>query len=311
MSWLTPTPADLKFFDSLNQRDDSVRLTKYLAPALRIDATLLRNSRLRYMPGTDASLESAVWFSNLAVSRSARAISLAPGVARLLTDRLDAETSLTDITGFIKAQVIDWPAELRLEQQLRLAARINDIASIQQGLRTVLGWFEHADNDNKRIEILRWVRGALPRLIKPEWQLEEAQWLMQLAAATLGDTTGELALGSHSAESIPAWLSSSIALHQTGELGLNIRPGQLEFVEAGTGKHDLPVGAVIPALIGIKLTNNSEITWQRVWAGQVLEIPAETQRLELITISGQRFELLIEQDTIPEAEPQVAIATFT
>ena len=261
-----------------------MRLARLLAPALRIDTTLLRNMRMRYLPGTNAGLESALWFGNLVVSRSSRAISFTPGVARLLTDALDAEARLSTITDFIESQIVDWPAELRLEQQLRLAARLDDTDAIRQSLRKVLGWFEHAESDDDRVEILRWARAALPRLIKPEWRLQEAQWLIQLAAATLGDTTGDLERASNSAEGLPDWLGSRLQQSGDGELGLNLRPGQLEFVDAGEGTHNLPVGPVIPALLGLKTPGNGKTRWERVWAGQVLAIPADAQRLEFITL---------------------------
>ncbi|MCP4467935.1 MAG: SUMF1/EgtB/PvdO family nonheme iron enzyme [Halieaceae bacterium] len=308
MSWLNPEPPDLDTYAALNQQDDSVRLARLLAPALRIDTTLLRNMRMRYLPGTNAGLESALWFDNLVMSRSARAISFSPGVARLLTDALDAEARLSTITDFIESQIADWPAELRLEQQLRLAARIDDTGSIQLGLRKVLGWFEHAASDDDRVEILRWARAALPRLIKPEWQLQEAQWLIQLAAATLGDTTGELERASKSAEGLPGWLGSRLQQSGNGELGLNLRPGQLEFVDAGAGAHNLPVGPVIPALLGIKTPGNDKTRWERVWAGQVLAIPADAEQLELITLSGQRYELKIEHDDTARDRSETAAA---
>ncbi len=108
MSWLNPEPPDLDTYAALNQQDDSARLARLLAPALGIDTTLLRNMRMRYLPGTNAGLESALWFSNLVASRSARAIGCTPGVARLLTGALDAEARLSNVTDFIETQIVNW-----------------------------------------------------------------------------------------------------------------------------------------------------------------------------------------------------------
>jgi len=306
VSWLIPTDADHGFVANLDRDDDSVRLARLLAPALRIDVTLLRNMRMRYLPRSDAGLESALWFSDLAVSRSARAISFPPGVARLLTDELDTDIpkrpTLSEVAGFIQQHAADWPRETRLEQRLRLAARADDTAGVREGLRSVLRWFEQAADDPARHEILRWVRGAVPELVRPEWALEEAHWLTQIAAATLGDTTGELAAGNLNAEGVPSWLSQRLPADHGNELGLNVRPGQLQFVESGTGTHTLPVGPAIPALLGLQPGENSETYWERIWAGQVLPIPQDTRRLTLITLSGNSYDLLIEEELKPSEE---------
>lgn len=314
MSWLIPTDADHGFVANLYRNDDSVRLARLLAPALRIDVTLLRNMRMRYLPRSDAGLESALWFSDLAVSRSARAISFPPGVARLLTDELDTDNpkrpTLSEVAGFIQQHAADWPRETRLEQRLRLAARADDSAGVREGLRSVLRWFEQAADDPARHEILRWVRGAVPELVRPEWVLEEAHWLTQIAAATLGDTTGELAAGNLNAEGVPSWLSQRLPADHGNELGLNVRPGQLQFVESGTGTHTLPVGPAIPALLGLQPGENSETYWERIWAGQVLSIPQDTRRLTLITLSGNSYDLLIEEEPSPAEENIGAQARF-
>lgn len=313
MSWLTPTDVDHSLVEELDQDDDSVRLATLLAPALRIDVTLLRNMRMRYLPRSDAGLESALWFSDLVVSRSVRAISFPPGVARLLTDNLETaqqqSPTLPEVVMFIQHHAAYWPRETRLEQQLRLAARADNTSTVREGLRSVLRWFEEATDDNARQEILRWVRGAVPKLVRPEWELKEAHWLTQIAAAVLGDTTGDLATGNLNAREIPSWLNHHLPAADDGnKLGLNVRPGQLQFVEAGKGAHNLTVGPAIPALLGLQPGNSGETHWKRIWAGQILPIPRETRHLTLITLSGTSYTLQIEEESKPSQENAHAVA---
>ena len=297
MTWLNPSQADLDEFNLLDDDSINFQFALHLAPALRIDATVLRNMRVRYFPASNASLESGIWFSNLVESRSARIITFKPGLARLLTDRLALTQDYSEIILFLTTLTRDWPKELHLEQQLRLATRIDDTQFIEDSLRKILNWFTNAKDDHSRIELLRWVRAAIPGLIKPHWKITEVQWLIQLAAVTLGDATGELAQSSQISEGLPHWLQKRVPPQLPGKLGLNIRPGQLEFVKAGAGQHDLPVGTAIPALIGINQNGESKVKWERVWPGKVINTIAITDRLELITLSGQRFELLIEQES--------------
>ena len=295
MGWLDPTPDDHQVLNSPNLSQQLSLFARHLSPALRVDTTLLRNIRLKYFRRSNASLESDLWFSQLVESRSARVISLKPGVARLLTDQLP-DIELSNIVAYIDSQTLKWPREIRLEQELRLAARINDKASIQGLLKQVLNWFEYSDTNSERIELLRWARVALPGLIKSQWQLDEALWLMQLAAVTLGDTTGQLADNSKTNKPLPGWLHKHIADNQHGEIGLNLRPGQIEFIKAGTGRHDLPVGRVIPALVGIQQDDDENINWERVWPGKVITIEHHVGRILFTTISGNQYKLEINQN---------------
>ena len=86
MSWLVP---DNYAHDLLESNSKEVlELAKLLSLSPRIEPLLLRNMRLKFLPGSEPELEYQLWFSTLITARSTQNIVLYQDVARLLANEL-------------------------------------------------------------------------------------------------------------------------------------------------------------------------------------------------------------------------------
>ena len=297
MTWLEPTSADRDLVTQIRARSPSLyHLALVLAPALRVEPLLLRNARLRFLPRSDAGLESELWFAPLISSRSARAVVMRPGVARVLTDMLaDAESPfpLADVLAFVEDQTRHWPAEERLEQALRQSARRGDTNALRDGLRVALRRIAAASGDNERRDLARWLKGALPALSEEGQGPAELDLAAQFAAASLGDPGGTLGRRITIGEALPDWLRTFVPTGKTTQLGLRLWPGVLEILPPEEAEHRIDLGTPSPAPLHIQCEHQSQDAgaWEPCWPGKRIPLPTGCITLTLTTLSGARYRL--------------------
>ncbi|HRD90184.1 MAG TPA: hypothetical protein PK752_18290, partial [Accumulibacter sp.] len=71
MSWLQPTLFEKQLVEDARLRwPEIVPLARLLSLATRIEPLLLRNARVRFIPGSATEIESLLWFSPLIGARS-------------------------------------------------------------------------------------------------------------------------------------------------------------------------------------------------------------------------------------------------
>ena len=129
MSWLQPTPFEQDLVSDVRRRwPEIVPLARLLSLATRIEPLLLRNARLQFIPGSTTEIESQLWFSPLIGARSSGEVILHAGVARLLANELRAadQPPFDQVSDFTRRHSRHWSPEARLEQDLRLAALLDD-----------------------------------------------------------------------------------------------------------------------------------------------------------------------------------------
>ncbi|MDS4059548.1 MAG: hypothetical protein RKP73_13420, partial [Candidatus Contendobacter sp.] len=250
MSWIEPEPYDRRLFAALDLTSAFGRLCLILAPALRVEPRLLRNARRRYLPRTDADLENRLWFSRVVESRSARSVSLRPGLARLLVDHLAGGEGargaerLAHLYAFIAGQTRDWDELDRLEQALRWAIRDDDRPRVGELLRDLLRRIDTSGGERERTDLARWIKGALPSLRGATEAYRESGWLAQFAGATLGDTGLMLHGAAIPPDPMPAWLGALVPAGAGLALGVRLgRDGDRLILELrGTRIRPAPVG---------------------------------------------------------------------
>ncbi|RKT46636.1 SUMF1/EgtB/PvdO family nonheme iron enzyme [Thiocapsa rosea] len=305
MTWLAPTQADRDLVDRIEALNPALyRLGLVLATALRIEPLLLRNARLRFLPQSDAGLESELWFSPLVSSRSARSVLLRPGVARLLTERLTAAQApfqYEDVWAFIEDQTRHWPPEEHLEQALRQAARRGDTTALCEGLRTALRRIAVASGNNERRDLARWLKGALPALGGMGQGPIELDLAAAFAAAALGDPGGTLGQRMTRGEALPNWLRTFVPSGKTSQLGLRLWPGVLEVLPADEVEHRIDLGAPSPAPLHIRCEHPSghQGRWEPCWPGRRIPLPPGCTTLTLTTLSGARYRLAARPGQAP------------
>lgn len=295
MSWLEPSASKLvAYLDHLKKVDPPLyQLALVLAPALRVEPRLLRNARLRFLPGTEASLEARFWFSPLVANRSARSVAMRTGLARVLTDRLE-QPHFDEVWGFIQQHTAHWPLLDRLEQNLRQAARAQDQARIQEDLREVLRQVHRQSGDSERRELARWVKGALPGIGAADSGNAPAELglLAQFAAASLGDQGGGLSRRALE-PGLPSWLAKQVPSGKGYALGLRLRPGVLECLAADAGGHRLDLDLPPPVPVHIRRDDGvpDPGCWEPLYVGRTVPLFRGCGRFVLTTPTGARYLL--------------------
>ena len=286
MSWLSPIPDDAEQVAWMEaQAPDLYRLASRLAPALRVEPLLLRNARMAFMPDTDAGIESAFWMCDLIASRSARAVVMRPGIARLLTDRL-TDAQYRSVIRVIEENTAHWPWHDRLEQAMRWQARAGETDALQAAMRQVLGRLARAADDARRLDIARWAKGALPAALPEDHGIDEAAWLAQFAAAALGDAGAPLARRAARGQPLPGWLAERLPTTVAGQtVGLRWHPRLLVCLPAGKGDHDLALPTPVPAPVHIRCEPQGAGRWEVLWPGRQVPVP-DCRSLVLQPLAG-------------------------
>jgi formylglycine-generating enzyme required for sulfatase activity len=311
VSWLRPADADRQLLDYVAERQPEVlTLARRLAPALRIEPRLLRNGRLALLPESDAGLEAALWQSPLVASSSARGLTLKPGIARLLTNELAQQQEDYDASlRLIESNTAHWHPRERIEQSMRLdvPGLQADPEALRQKLRQVLRELIKTSEPRERQELARWAKGALPQLIDNEQALEEAAWLAQFTAATLGDSGALVQRQCQHGTPLPDWLATVAATEsQSHKVGLRWRPGVLECLADGEGPHSLELTTPLPAPVFLRCGEGDAGRWELFWPQRRIPLPVDCSGLLLQPLAGKAMRLERRRSETPqtgEAEP--------
>ncbi len=324
MSWLQPSRFEIDVVANVRRRwPEIVPLARLLAAASRVEPLLLRNARLHFLPGSSTELEFLFWFSPLVGARSSSEVILHPGAARVLVHRLwrREPKRFAQAVHFIRQHTRHWSPEDRLEQELRLDAMARDEAAVlrvQHGLQDMLKRLHdnepeedghQEDPEQRRIRLARWSRRTLTTVGGAQSRLPEALWLSQYASYSLG-TLAALPPGNEALPPPPRWLEASlpapyrqarlaIELHYSADRGLLV----LHFVAASADAPAIELPS-LPANLHVQRESDSG-HWCVVHTDARLELAATT-RVVLSTITGRRYEVLVELPPPPDVPAQLA-----
>lgn len=165
---LGPSPVDRTIAFLELRRPEVLELVELIAPAVRIEAALLRRLRLDVLPQLAASAEAAVWFSPLVQAHSPTGFALSVGAAVALRERLrgrweageeglrrrleQARSVYTEVHGYL-------PGALVMEEQMAWDLVMGDTVAIAHNLDRAVASFL-TDPDRCRF----WIGQATNRL---------------------------------------------------------------------------------------------------------------------------------------------------
>jgi formylglycine-generating enzyme required for sulfatase activity len=314
MSWLAPDD----FAQDLltGTASDVLQLAKYSALAPRIEPLLLRNMRVKFLPGSEPDLEHRLWFSNLVSARSTKNIVLDQGIARLLADQLTTDSDLlAQVWRYTQVCTAHWSGLDKLEQQLRYDCLLNDHNAINQGLQAVLSKISKTQDEDERLTLARWAKKTLPAISSASAPSDEIAWLAQYAATALGATAAWTTLSF--AKPMPGWLSSVLpAVFAKTQIGLQLRydTGADHQVlaclppEQSDSVLDLPTP--LPARLYVRTDSESAGRWLVVNVGSLIKIPNNAKTIELRTIDGKGYQLQVNLSSPLEPENTVTPVSF-
>lgn len=302
MSWYLPSQFDIELLANLRAKlaPEMMALAQFTALAPRIEPLLLRNMRTAMMPASDPDLEHQLWFSNLIAARSTLDIVLNQGVGRLLADELCLQDEvLTKVWTLTQRFTAHWSALDRLELKLRYHALQQDQNAITKGVQEALRAIHQANSQpDTQLELARWAKKTLPSIAAETTESNEIAWLAQFAATTLGATSGWTKLSA--SKPMPEWLGLRPLLTPQSQIGLQLRYDAsldyqvLECLPANDAAITLALPTPLPARLYIQPTNANEGFWEVINPGVRIKLPQASERIELRTIDGKRYELHAE-----------------
>ncbi|WP_200284617.1 SUMF1/EgtB/PvdO family nonheme iron enzyme [Rhabdochromatium marinum] len=335
MTWRAPNTLERFLLQDARERwPEIIPLARLLVLAPRIEPLLLRNARQRFLPASDAELESQLWLSGLVAARSTREIVLHPGIACVLAAQLagarscpghqdehDSEVaedapSLEAIWTFTCEHTRHWSAEDRLERDLRYHALRADSAAINEGLEAILARIADESEplaagetseqrrsrlDQRRIGLARLAKRVLPGLRGrlDGCSAEKARLLARYAALALGDGGDWSGEPVGAPEALPDWLKGRLPPPMAqSRLGVEVRRD-----DAGP-----PVLHFVPATgeeAGIELPSplpgrlhiapaGHVGAWHAVKIGSRVPLSPPSRSVRLTTLNGSQWELVAE-----------------
>jgi formylglycine-generating enzyme required for sulfatase activity len=317
MSWLQPTDFERRLVADLRRRwPEVVPLAQLLSLATRIEPLLLRNIRLRFLPGSATEIESLLWFSPLIGARSSDEVILHAGAARLLADELRGDVDrFAQTIDFTRRHCRHWSPEERLEQDLRLDVLLDDQDAVRQGLQDLLKRLHDEADEEQRIRLARWSRRCLTMVSEPQNALAEAQLLGQFAICSLG-ASSVLAPGS-ALQPLPEWLADKLPTpFRPARLAVELRydaaqqRAVLHFFAATDSGPVIDLPTPLPANLHVQ-GDGSRGTWHIVSLDGRIPLPAATDRVVLTTIDGRRYELRAELPAEPMRQGSPALPPLT
>lgn len=322
MSWLQPTPFEQDLVSDVRRRwPEIVPLARLLSLATRIEPLLLRNARLQFIPGSATEIESLLWFSPLIGARSSGEVILHAGVARLLANELRAadQPPFDQVSDFTRRHSRHWSPEDRLEQDLRLAALLDDQPAIEQGLRDMLKRIHDEADEEQHIRLARWSRRSLASVAGAGSTLAEARLLTQYASCSLGASSSLAAGNAAAPATLPGWLNGklpepfrparlAVSLHWDADS----RRLVLHCRAASAGEPAIELPTPLPVNLHVQCEGAPSGTWQVVGADTRVALPLIAERILLTTSDGRRYELHAELPTevVPGAPPSTTTALY-
>ena len=303
MSWADPDLHDEELFNSLALDSNLGCLCLALSPAPRIEPLLLRNTRLRYCPKSDASLENAFWYSDYISSRSARAVTLYPGLARKLLEYANAQSeSASDYIHHVERLTQHWSELERIEQDLRFVSfdpdrHSENITELYQKLLKYAYTLHLKRTDaskphDEEFELARRLKGILPTFTGVLPDREENSWLRQYAGALLGDFSGDLVNEKITMVAAPTWINNLFPREEVTRIRLQLFPGQLyclsEDAEEGMLlglSYPLPA----PVMLSYKNSGQTIKKWAHLRPNGSVTLHTAIQELRITTLTGQTY----------------------
>ncbi|MGB0713010.1 MAG: formylglycine-generating enzyme family protein, partial [Gammaproteobacteria bacterium] len=306
MSWREPSDRERGLLeDARSQWPELLPYARVLALAPRVEPLLLRNARQHYLPHSGPDLESLFWFSPLVAGRGGDALTLFPGVCRLLLEERAADRPwLKALWEFTRSHTRHWPRDRRIERDLRYFSLIGDDAAVGDQLRTYLAALTEAPDDDSRINFAYSIKRSLADIGVGPNHAGETHQLSYYAARALGDGGDWGDPGDP--ELIPNWLHEHLPDDLPGaRLGVElrgdgVRSQVLHFIEAESGGDALEFSSPLPARLYVAPENRAG-QWHGVAVGSRIPIDPPAQSLRLANLDGRSWTLRAEEGVSGEA----------
>ena len=306
MTWLYP---DDYAYDLLESNPAEIlELAKLVSLSPRIEPLLLRNMRLKFLPGSEPELEYQLWFSTLITARSTQNIVLYHDVARLLADDLKATAQFSEVWSYTQECTAHWSDLDLLEQQIRFETLQKDNQpEIDKCLQKILRQLSKAQSEDERLNLARWAKNTLP-LLSSTQPSNETAWLAQYSATALGAIANWTTLSS--TEPMPDWLATALPSasenFEPSKIGIHLRYDDgadhlvLECSLANPSSQILEFPTPLPAKLYIQGDQQTTGSWEIINTDSRIKISPVSKRIELRTIDGKRYELLADFEFSPE-----------
>ncbi|MQM29574.1 MAG: hypothetical protein CRU78_03095, partial [Candidatus Accumulibacter phosphatis] len=203
--------------------------------------------------------------------------------------------------------------EDRLEQDLRLAALLDDQPAIEQGLQDMLKRIHDEADEEQRIRLARWSRRSLASVAGAGSTLAEASLLTQYASCSLGASSSLAAGNTAAPATLPGWLNGklpepfrparlAVSLHWDADS----RRLVLHCRAASAGERAIELPTPLPVNLHVQSEGAPSGTWHVVGADTRIALPLIAERVLLTTSDGRRYELLLAElptEVVPGAPP--------
>jgi general stress protein YciG len=286
-----------------------LKLARAVCLAVFVEPGLLRQARVRLVPGADAGTESDLWFSPLVLTRNITGIVLDPDVLAVLRQQLATGVEAIDFTHRARALVVrlhaGYPPALQLEEEVVWeAVRQGSTARprIEAQLRTAVKAM--ATDSDGGLDVARWAAQAWRRLPDIATRTDAAQLLAVGSSLRLGTATSVAGFGNRRMPTSLGWLMPSGA-GAPMLLGVELAADGLRFIEPAVDGLVLQLPRTSPLVLEVSwhdgtTPHNKVVT---VAPGVDLVLGSMVGQVTLRTLTGRRY--LIE----PEAALDLSVST--
>ena len=241
--------------EQLHQRNPlALRLAELSCLAVRVEPTLLRELRHRFIPRADPSAELDLWFSPLVQTRSTTALVYDLEVLARLRDALAGDERRVEVYQATLDHFAGHPERTRLEITLNAQPVLDrqvDDAALEHWLAPLLA--DLRGGGSSALQAARWVLQAAPRW-HPRVRATGSAWAAVMASsALLGGR--RLVAGAAPRDADPARLAAALAEGSIGRrpLGVAMTRRRLRLLPAGEGTSGIEVAATSPAMLVVEI----------------------------------------------------------
>jgi hypothetical protein len=283
----------------LEQRSPlAARLAELASLAVRVDAGLLRRLRHAFLREADVGIESDLWFSTIAESRSDAGFQIAPDLLAILRDRL---VSLPGRPAVAEVREVLAEAHAAVSPAIRIEEDVNGIAvekgdrgrdEIEERLRAPLRTL--ADGGPAALDIARWIFHAFPRLHPLVRETTNARTLALGSALLLHSRARVETLPEAGVELAElAWALPPLDQLTTKEIGVAFVPGALQFRDPAESAKPLPLPATDPPLVQIEweVGTTKHRVLRAATPGVLVPLVGDPEEVTITALSGDRYEV--------------------
>jgi tetratricopeptide (TPR) repeat protein len=291
-----------------------LKLARAVCLAVFVEPGLLRQARVRLVPGVDAGTESDLWFSPLVLTRNVTGIVLDPDVLAVLRHQLATGVEATDFTNrahdLVERLHAGHPPALQLEEEVVWEAiRQGSTAGprIEAQLRTAVKAM--ATDADGGWDVARWAAQAWRRLPDIATRTEAGQLLAVGSSVRLGTATSVAGFGDRRMPTSLSWLMPSGA-DEPMLLGVELAVDGLRFIKPAVDGLVLQLPRTSPLVLEVSwhdgTTSHSKVV--TVAPGVNLVLGSVVGQVTLRTLTGRRY--LIEPEAA-EAPSQAVDASWS